>query len=122
MATNMRKRIKIRKFGRQSSQRKALLKSLSNELFLRGRITTTEAKAKELKKTADKHITMAKKNSLANQRHLLRFFSQSIVKKLVSQIGPQYKDRPGGYTRIMKLGSRNSDGARMAVIELIKSQ
>lgn len=109
-----------RKFSRPASQRKALLKSLSAELFLKEKITTTEAKAKELKRAAEKHITKAKQADLAARRHLLKFFSKPVVKKLIDQIGPDYKARPGGYTRIIKLGPRKSDGAKMVIIELVR--
>jgi len=109
-----------RKFNRPASQRKALLSSLSASLFLKEKITTTEAKAKELKKVAEKHITKAWKGDLAARRHLLKFLPEPIVKKLVEEIALKYKSRPGGYTRIIKLGPRKSDGANMAIIELVK--
>ena len=115
----MRKLIKGRKFSRESDQRKALLKGLSAQLFLRGRIKTTEAKAKELKGKAEKFLTRAKKGDLSARRHLLRFLPKRIVKKLVDEIAPKYKDRNGGYTRVIKLGPRKSDGAKIAIIELV---
>ena len=116
----MRKLKKGRKFSRPRDQRKALIKSLSRELFLREKIKTTEAKAKELKSFAEKFVSRAKKGDLASRRYLLRFFSKDIVKKLVNEIAPRYTGRPGGYTRVVKLGPRKSDGAKMAVIELVK--
>jgi large subunit ribosomal protein L17 len=116
----MRKLKKGRKFSRVRDQRKALLKNLSVELFVHEKIKTTEAKAKELKSYAEKFITKAKKGDLAARRHLLKFFPKQVVKKLIEEIAPLYKERPGGYTRIIKLGPRKSDGAKMAIIELVE--
>lgn len=116
----MRKRKKGRKLSRKRDQRKALLKSLARELILKEKIKTTEAKAKEVRPYLEKIITKAKKGDLAAIRNLARFFSKSIVKKLVKEIAPRYRERPGGYIRIIKLGPRKSDGAKMAIIELIK--
>jgi large subunit ribosomal protein L17 len=116
----MRKRHKGRKLSRKKGQRKALLKSLARELFLRERIKTTEAKAKELRSFAEKFIERAKEKNLSNIRYTSRFFAKDVIKKLFDEIGPRYKERRGGYTRILKLGQRRSDGAKMAIIELIK--
>lgn len=116
----MRKLKKGRKLSRKRNQRKALLKSLTGNLLLREKIKTTEAKAKEFSRFAEKCITRAKKGDLASRRILAKYFSKKIVKKLIEEIGPRYKERRGGYTRIIKLGPRKSDGARMAVIELVK--
>ena len=116
----MRKRKKGRKFSREKNQRKALLRSLANSLFLREKIKTTESKAKELSPLAEKYITKAKKINLANRRLLLRELSSQAVKKLEKEIGPRYKERKGGYTRIIKIGPRKSDGAQIAIIELVK--
>lgn len=116
----MKKRKQGRKLNRERDQRKAVLKSLASSLILKERIETTEAKAKELSSFVEKHITRAKKGDLASRRFLARFYSPAIVKKLINEIGPRYKERQGGYTRIMKLGPRKSDGARMAIIELVK--
>ena len=116
----MRKRKRGRKLSRKKDQRKALLKSLASALFLKEKIKTTEAKAKEVSRLAEKLITQAKKTDLSSRRILVRVFTAKLVKKLVEEIGPRYKDRKGGYTRIIKLGPRKSDGAKMAVIELVK--
>jgi len=116
----MRKLKKGRKLSRKRKQRKALLRSLARALFLKEKIKTTEAKAKEVRPFAEKLITKAKKGDLSSRRILLRYFSKDLVKKLVDEIGPRYKERKGGYTRIIKLGPRQSDGARMAIIELVK--
>lgn len=116
----MKKRKIGRKLSREKGQRNALLKSLARALFLHERVKTTEAKAKEVSRFAQKSITKAKKGDLSARRHLARFFSKNITKKLVDDIGKRYKDRPGGYTRVVKLGPRKSDGAKMAIIELVK--
>jgi large subunit ribosomal protein L17 len=116
----MRKRNKGRMLSRNKSQRKALLKSLTSSLFLHEKIKTTEAKAKELRVVAEKSITRARQNTVFNRRILARTLAPQIVKKLVDEIAPKYKDRNGGYTRIIKLGPRKSDSAKMVIIELVK--
>lgn len=116
----MRKRKRGRKLSRKRGPRKALLRSLAREIFLKEKIRTTEARAKEIARFVDRKITLAKKENLAARRLLLRQFSAEIVKKLISEIVPRYKERKGGYTRIIKLGPRKSDEARMAIIELVK--
>ena len=116
----MRKKKLGRKFGREKSQRKAFFKALISALILREKIKTTETRAKEIKPLVEKFITRAKKSDITSRRLLAKFFSPKIVKKLCNEIGPKYKNRSGGYTRIIKLGPRKSDGARIAIIELIK--
>lgn len=116
----MRKRNKGRKFGRKTDQRWALLKSLVQNLFLHKRIKTTEAKAKEVRIFAERMLTKAKIGDLPNIRLLNRSLTPQTVKKLISEIAPKYKERKGGYTRIIKLGQRASDGAKMAIIELVE--
>jgi len=116
----MRKRKKGRKLSRERNQRKALLKSLASALILNEKIKTTEAKAKETAILVEKFITKAKKGDLASRRLLTGFFTGKIVKKLIEEIGPRYKGRNGGYIRIIKLGQRKSDGAKIAIIEFIK--
>jgi len=115
----MKKLRQGRKFSREKDQRKALLKTLASSLFLRGKITTTEAKAKELSSFAQRFITYAKKGGISSARLLAKYFSKKIAKKLTNDIALRYKDRRGGYLRIIKLGPRKSDGAKMAIIELI---
>lgn len=115
----MRKRIKTRKFGRTKDQREAMLNSLVNSIFIHGKIKTTQAKAKELKGFAEKLITRAKKNDLTARRHVLKFLPQDTAKKLLGEIAPKYKERKGGYLRIINLGQRKSDAALMAQIELV---
>jgi large subunit ribosomal protein L17 len=109
-----------RKLKRQRNQRRALLRSLARELFLRGKITTTEAKAKEVRPFAEKLITNAKSASLSARRVVAsRMANNVIVGKLVDVIAKKYADRKGGYTRIIKMNRRPSDGSKMAVIELV---
>jgi len=115
----MKKLKQGRKFGREKAQRKALKNSLARALFLYGKIRTTEAKAKELSIFAEKIITKAGNDTLTTRRILLESFSTTLVKKIVEEIGPKYKERKGGYTRIIKLNPRKSDGAKMAIIELV---
>lgn len=115
----MRHKRKGRKFGRETGQRKALLKGLASSLFLRGKIKTTTAKAKSLKPFAEKFITRAKNPTLANQRQIRCYFSQPVLKKILEQ-GKKFVNRPGGYARIIKLGQRDSDGAEMAIIEIVE--
>ena len=116
----MQKRRKGKKLSRKKDQRQALLKSLARALFLHEKIKTTEAKAKELSPFAQKAITKAKKGDVAARRHLAQLFSKNIVKKLVDEIAPRYKTRKGGYVRLIKLGPRKSDGAKMVFIELLQ--
>jgi large subunit ribosomal protein L17 len=116
----MRKRKKGRKLSRKSGQRKSLIYSLAREFFLKEKIKTTEAKAKEVSAFIERQITKGKIGDAASRRKLAVYFSPGMVKRIVEEISPRYKERPGGYLRIMKLGRRKSDGARMAVIELVK--
>jgi large subunit ribosomal protein L17 len=115
----MRKRNRGRILSRTKNKREALLKSLATSLFLHGKIKTTEAKAKELRMSAEKMITRAKDNNVANRRVLGQVLSPKVLKKLFEEIALKYKDRNGGYTRILKLGPRISDGAKMVIIELV---
>ncbi len=108
-----------RRFGRVSSQRRALFNSLASALIEREKIKTTEAKAKELRPLVEKMVTFAKEESIHRRRVAEKRLSPDIAKKLFKEIGPRYKERPGGYTRILKLGPRKTDGARMAIIEFV---
>lgn len=116
----MRKLNKGRIFSRPKNQRVAMLNALASSLFLHGKITTTEAKAKELRSVAEKFITRSRLNSIANKRLISGSLDSKTVKKLFSEIAPKYINQNGGYTRIVKLGPRTSDGAKMAIIELVK--
>ncbi|MBX4195498.1 50S ribosomal protein L17 [Candidatus Parcubacteria bacterium] len=108
-----------RKFGRERNQRKALMKSLAHNLVLKGKIKTTEAKAKELRPFVEKLITTGKSGTPASKRLLVSRVGKMAGDKLASSFAETYKDRKGGYTRITKLVRRASDGAKMAVIEFV---
>lgn len=110
-----------RTFGREGNARKALLRGLLASLITHERILTTEAKAKEIRPKIEKMVTKAKTGTLANKRVLLSnlYNNTTVVSKLVSEIAPRYKERAGGYTRIVKLTARKSDGAKMAMIEFV---
>lgn len=113
-------RVTGRKLSRYKDQRKALLRGLTADLIQHERITTTLAKAKETRVMAEKIITHGKKGSLHNRRVALsRLPNKKAVAKVFDELGPRYAERPGGYTRIIKLGPRQGDGAHMAVIELV---
>ncbi|MBE6096586.1 50S ribosomal protein L17 [Schwartzia succinivorans] len=109
-----------RKLGRDSSARKALFRSILTSFFEHGRIETTEAKAKEIRGLADQLITLAKRGDLAARRQAIAsLMDEEVVRKLFGEIAAKYSDRQGGYTRIMKLGTRRGDAAPMVVIELV---
>lgn len=109
-----------RKFGRERNQRTALLRSLAVSLIGRGRIRTTEAKAKELRPFVEKLVTMAQKENLSSRRLVgARLGNAKEAKKLFDEIAPRYKERAGGYTRVVKLPVRQTDAARMAIIEFV---
>ena len=110
---------KGRKFGRKKNQRRALKKSLATSFFMLGKIKTTEAKAKELRPFVEKFLSRAKNPTLANKRILRKFFPTAVIKKIL-EYADSFKERNGGYTRIIKLGVRKSDSARVAIIELVK--
>ncbi len=116
----MKKRKRGRKFSRETDQRRALLRSLGGALILKEKIKTTEAKAKELSHFVEKKITLAKTGNFNVRRLLAQDFPTKTVKKLVDEIAKRYGERKGGYTRIIKLGPRKTDGAKMAIIELVK--
>lgn len=100
-------------------QRKAFLKALLTALVEHGRIRTTEARAKTLKTEADKIVTRAKRGTVASRRLLLRQVGSTAATKLAKDIAPKFADRAGGYTRVIKLGRRMSDGSPMAIIEFV---
>jgi large subunit ribosomal protein L17 len=109
-----------RKFGREQGQRHALLRSLAEALIKKGKICTTEAKAKELRPFVEKLVTMARKNTLASKRLVIaRLGTEERAMPLFKTIAPRYVGRPGGYTRITKLSPRLSDSAKMAIIEFV---
>ena len=123
-----------RKLGRTSSQRKALLRDLTTDLIVNGSIKTTEARAKEVRKTADKMITLAKRGDLASRCQAAAFLRnvvadvkedgdnvrvQSALQYLFEELAPKFADRKGGYTRILKTMPRRGDGAQMVVLEFV---
>lgn len=119
----MRHLVKKKKLGRDTSQRRALLRNLVTSFLDKERIRTTLVKAKAAKPLAEKMITLAKKDTLHAKRQALRFiYKKPVVKKLFEELGPRFSERPGGYTRIVKIGPRAGDGAEMAILELIGSE
>ena len=116
----MRHRKSGRQLNRNSSHRKAMFSNMANSLIEHGIIKTTLPKAKELRRIAEPLITMAKDDSVANRRLAFsRLRDKANVGTLFTELGPRYKERPGGYTRIMKCGFRTGDVAPMAYIELV---
>lgn len=116
----MRHRVAGRHLGRDTAHRLSLYRNLVTDLLRYERITTTEAKAKEIRPMAEKIITLARRGDLHARRQAQRFvFDPAVVKKVFDEIGPRMKDRPGGYLRITGLEPRKGDGARMAAIEFV---
>ena len=110
-----------RKFGRNPSQRRALLRQLAISMILHERMTTTEAKAKSIRPVVEKLITIARQDSPSNRRLVMsKLDHQLAAAKLFDVIAPRYDGTPGGYTRISKLGTRRGDAAPMALIELVE--
>lgn len=116
----MRHRVKGRKFNRTASHRAALMRSLATSLLKYKRIKTTVAKAKEARGFVEALITKARKNDLAARRHVASFiYDVDVVKELFSEIIGKVGERPGGYTRVIKLGNRRGDAAEVAILELV---
>ena len=116
----MRHRAKGRQLGRTAEHRKALLRNLAASLFRHDAIVTTEAKAKELRPYAERLITLARRGDLHARRQVeRRIQDREVLGRLFKEIGPRFATRPGGYTRILKLGHRVGDGADVARIELL---
>lgn len=112
-----------RKLGRTSAHRKALLRNLATALLEHERIVTTEPKAKELRRVADKLVTLGKRGDLHARRQALQVVQKpDVVRKLFNDIAPRYVERKGGYTRVLRLGYRAGDAAEMAIIELVDAQ
>ena len=109
-----------RQLSRNSSHRWALMRNLITALLREEKIQTTDPKAKELRRWVERVITLGKRGDLHARRQVLSIvYDKAVVKKLFDSIGPRFKDRPGGYTRIIKLGIRHGDAAQMALIELV---
>jgi len=117
----MRHRNAGRKLGRNASHRKALFRNMVTSLFEHERIQTTDAKAKEVRRVAEKLITLGKRGDLHARRQALSYVrSKAVVAKLFDDLAPRYAQRPGGYTRIVKLGFRRGDAAPVSVLELVQ--
>ena len=109
-----------RKLGKRTDQRKAMLRAMVTYLLENGQIKTTVTRAKEVAPVAEKMITLAKKNDLAAYRQALGFITkEDVAKKLFQELGPKYAERNGGYTRIVRIGTRRGDAAEMAIIQLV---
>ena len=116
----MRHRQGLRKLNRTSAHRLAMLRNMANSLLTHEAIKTTVPKAKELRRVVEPLITLAKESTLANRRLAFdRTRDRDVVMKLFAELGPRYKARPGGYTRILKMGYRVGDNAPMAFVELV---
>lgn len=112
-----------KRLGRNSSHRAAMMRNMVTSLLEHEKITTTDARAKELRKIADRMITLGKRGDLHARRQAVKVMrDRKVVGKLFEQIGPRYKDRPGGYTRIIKLGNRLGDNASQVIIELVEEE
>ncbi len=118
----MRHRDKVKKLGRTTEHKKAMLNNLVASLFEKNVVITTTAKAKEARKIADKMITIAKSGDEVNARRKISkgIHSRKIVKRLFEEIAPLYKDRKGGYTRVVAVGTRRGDGSSVSILELVE--
>ena len=109
-----------RKLGRSSDHRKAMLRAMVTYLLEKGKIETTVTRAKEVRSMDEKMITTAKQDNLHSKRQVYSFITkESVAKKVFDEIAPNYKEKNGGYTRIVKIGPRRGDAAEMAIIELV---
>lgn len=109
-----------RKLGRVTGHRNLMLRNLVTSILKHGKITTTETRAKEAKRMAEKMITLAKRGDLHARRQVLAYVTEeTVVKNLFDEIAPKYADRNGGYTRLLKVGPRRGDAAEMAIVELV---
>lgn len=116
----MRHQMAHRKLGRRPSHRRALLRNLAATLIEHGHLRTTLAKAKEVRPFVERLVTLGRRSDLAARRRALQILPRKqVVRQLFSDVGPRFQERPGGYTRILKLGPRRGDGAPMARIEFV---
>lgn len=116
----MRHKVDGRKFDMPTDQRMAMLRNLTTDVLKHGSVRTTEARAKEARRFVDRMVTLGKRGTVHARRQALAFvYDADVVADLFSEIAPQYADRPGGYTRVQKLGRRRGDGAAMAQLELV---
>ncbi len=115
----MYKRIKGKKFSRKTDQRRAFMRSLASNLIIREKIETTTVRARQTANLVEKMITKGKKNDLAGKKALFAALPKEAAIKVANVIAPRFKDRVGGYTRVIKIGQRLKDGAPMAIVELL---
>ena len=116
----MRHRLSGRKLSRPTAHRMAMLRGTVTDLLRHESVRTTEAKAREIRRLAERMITRGKKGTLHQRRQVAAFLTDDrVVRKLFDDLGPRYEGRPGGYTRMMKLGRRKGDAAPMAIVELL---
>jgi len=119
----MRHRKRHGKLGRSSAHRKALLRNMVTSLLDQERIETTDAKAKELRRVADRMITLGKRGSLHARRQALSVIrSEEVTSKVFDELADRFRERPGGYTRVLKVGRRTGDAAPMSIIELVEGE
>ncbi len=119
----MRHRKKGRQLSRTRSHKRAMLRNMATSLFRHERIRTTEAKAKELRPFAERLISLARSDDVHSRRRAGRQIAdREVLQKLFHDIGPRFRGRPGGYTRILKLGARKGDGAELALVELTEGR
>ena len=111
---------KNRKLGRTSDQRKAMLRAMVTYLLENGQIKTTVTRAKEVRSMAEKMVTLGKQDDLHAKRQVFSYITkEDIAKKVIEELGPKYAERNGGYTRIVRIGTRRGDAAEMAIIQLV---
>lgn len=116
----MRHRRNGRRFDMPTSQRRAMFRNLTTDVLRDGYVQTTEARAKELRSFVERMITLGKRGTLHARRQALAFvYDTDVVKNVFDELAPRYADRPGGYTRVVKLGRRHGDGSRIARLELV---
>ncbi len=117
----MRHRRTGKKFGRKKGPREAMLRNLATSVVLYDAVKTTETKAKAIKPIVEKYVTASRDNSLHTRRKLLQYFyDEKAVNKLLEELGPRFKERPGGYMRIVKIGPRQGDAAKVVRLEFVK--
>jgi len=116
----MRHRKNFAKLGRNAAHRKAMLRNLATDLLRHERVTTTLSKAKAVRRVAERLVTLGKRDTLHARRHAARMIrDKDVLRKVFSELAPRYAERPGGYTRIMRLSARAGDRAEMAIIEMV---
>ncbi len=116
----MRHRKKVAKLGRNAAHRKAMLRNLATDLLRHERVTTTLSKAKAVRRVAERLVTLGKRDTLHARRHAARVIrDKDVLSKVFNELAPRYAERPGGYTRIVRLSTRAGDRAEMAIIEMV---